>query len=493
VASAQTTVRREESLVARRSVVQRDGEEHAARLRRAVAAIEAELNVSREFPPEVLADAQASAQDPLLPQLDRTDIPLLTIDPLGARDLDQAMHLERSGTGYVVWYAIADVAAFVRPGSATDMEVHRRGETLYAPEHRVPLHPPVLSEAAGSLLPDQVRPALLWRIELDSSGQRTDTDVRRALVSSCAQHDYLAVQRALDAGGSSQVFKLLRQIGTLLQEQERARGGVSLPTTDQEIDVDGDTWALVHRAEAPVEGWNAQISLLTGMAAADLMLSAGVGLLRTLPEAERSDLDRLHRTATALGLDWPEGSPAADFLRGLDPSVPRHAAMVQASTRLFRGAAYVAFDGQPPEQPRHAAIAAEYAHVTAPLRRLADRYAGEVCVAACAGEPPPDWAREALPGLPQTMRDADSRASSFDRAVVDAVEAGLLTAKVGTELEAVVVSLRDDDPTRGIVVIDDPAVEAPLDADRPLPLGGRVRLRVTDADVETRTVGFAVL
>jgi exoribonuclease R len=124
---------------------------------------------------------------------------------------------------------------------------------------------------------------------------------------------------------------------------------------------------------------------------------------------------------------------------------------------------------------------------------LADRYAGEVCVAACAGEPPPDWAREALPGLPQTMRDADSRASSFDRAVVDAVEAGLLTAKVGTELEAVVVSLRDDDPTRGIVVIDDPAVEAPLDADRPLPLGGRVRLRVTDADVETRTVGFAVL
>ncbi len=477
----------------RRSVVQRDGAEQAERLRRAVTAIEAELDVPAEFPAEVVADAQASAEAPVLPELDRTDIPFLTIDPVGARDLDQAMHLERDGTGYVVWYAIADVAAFVRPGSAADLEAHRRGETLYAPEHRVPLHPPVLSEGAASLLPDQVRPALLWRIGFDSTGQGTSTEVRRALVRSRAQYDYLEVQRALDAGGADEVFELLREVGTLRQEQERARGGVSLPTTDQEIDVEGDTWTLVHRAEAPVEGWNAQISLLTGMAAADLMMSAGVGLLRTLPEADPRDLARLHRTAEALGIDWPEGTAPDDFVRSLDPSVSQHAAMVQACTRLFRGAAYVAFDGELPEQPRHGAIAAEYAHVTAPLRRLADRYAGEVCLAVCAGEPVPTWAREALPGLPETMRDADGRVSAFDRAVVDAVEAGLLTSRVGTEVEAVVVSLRDDDPTRGIVVIDEPAVEAPLDADRPLPLGGRVRLRVTGADVEARKVTFDLL
>jgi exoribonuclease R len=474
-------------------MVQRDGEQHAERLRRAVAAIEAELDVPTQFPTDVIADARASVDNPVLPEMDRTDIPLLTIDPLGARDLDQAMHLERDGTGFVVWYAIADVAAFVRPGSATDLEAHRRGETLYAPEHRVPLHPPVLSEAAASLLPDLVRPALLWRIALDSTGQRSSTDVRRALVRSRAQHDYLTVQQALDGGGAGEVFELLREIGTLRQGQERARGGVSLPTTDQEIDVDGNVWTLVHRAEAPVEGWNAQISLLTGMAAADLMLSAGIGLLRTLPEADPRDLARLHRTASALGLDWPDDTPAADFVRGLDRSVPQHAAMVQASTRLFRGAAYVAFDGERPEQPRHAAIAAEYAHVTAPLRRLADRYSGEVCLAVCAGKPVPTWAREALPALPGTMRDADARASAFDRAVVDAVEAGLLTSRVGSELDAVVVSLRDDDPTRGVVVIDDPAVEAPLDADRPLPLGGRVRLRVSAVDVETRSVTFDLL
>ncbi|CAA9334281.1 MAG: 3'-to-5' exoribonuclease RNase R [uncultured Nocardioidaceae bacterium] len=466
---------------------------HGERLRAAVAAIQAELGVPEAFPTEVLADAQASATDPVLPEHDRTDLPLLTIDPLGARDLDQAMCLERAGSGYVVWYAIADVAAFVRPGSPTDLEAHRRGETLYAPEHRVPLHPPVLSEAAGSLLPDQVRPALLWRIELDGSGERTGTDVRRALVRSRAQYDYLAVQQALDVGQADEMFELLREIGTLLQAREDARGGVSLPTTDQEIDVQGDVWTLAHRAEAPVEGWNAQISLLTGMAAADLMLSGEIGLLRTLPEADERDIARLQRTAAALGIDWPPEMPAADFVRTLDPSVPQHAAMAQACTRLFRGAAYVAFDGQRPEQPRHAAIAAEYAHVTAPLRRLADRYAGEVCLAICAGEPVPAWVSDALPGLPGTMRDADGRASAFDRAVVDAVEAGLLTSRIGTDLEAVVVSLHEDDPTRGVVVIDDPAVEAPLDADRPLPLGGRARLRVVATDVEARTVTFELL
>jgi len=242
-----------------------------AELADGLAAIRTELEVPDDFSPDVVAAAEDAVVAPRLPELDRTDLELLTIDPEGSRDLDQALHIGRDGSGFVVSYAIADVAAFVRPGSATDLEAHRRGQTLYAPEHRVPLHPPVLSEGAASLLPDQVRPALLWRVALDSAGQRTSTDVRRALVRSRAQYDYVAVQEALDSGSADETFALLREIGMLRQEQERSRGGVSLPTTDQEIDVDGHVWTLVHRAEAPVEGWNAQISLLTGMAAADMI------------------------------------------------------------------------------------------------------------------------------------------------------------------------------------------------------------------------------
>ena len=98
-------------------------------LRRGVATIQAELEVATEFPAEVLAEAEEAARSPRLPDLDRTDIPLLTIDPPGARDLDQALHLERTQTGFRVLYAIADVAAFVDPEGAVDelcQEPHQR-------------------------------------------------------------------------------------------------------------------------------------------------------------------------------------------------------------------------------------------------------------------------------------------------------------------------------------------------------------------------------
>ena len=140
----------------------------------------------------------------------------------------------------------------------------------------------------------------------------------------------------------------------------------------------------------PVEGWNAQISLMTGQAAAELMLKAELGVLRTLPEASRRAVERLRRTAKALGIEWKEEQTFADVIRDLDPKVPAHAAFLVESTVLLRGSGYAAFDDEVPSQPAHAGVGAPYAHTTAPLRRLVDRYVGEVCVAVCAGEDVPD-------------------------------------------------------------------------------------------------------
>ena len=108
-----------------------------------LAAIRAGLEVPDAFPAEVLAAADQAVAHPRLPDVDRTDIQLLTIDPEGSRDLDQALHIARDETGFLVSYAIADVAAFVTAGDPVDLEAHRRGMTLYAPDHRTPLHPPV--------------------------------------------------------------------------------------------------------------------------------------------------------------------------------------------------------------------------------------------------------------------------------------------------------------------------------------------------------------
>ncbi|MEP7097684.1 MAG: RNB domain-containing ribonuclease [Dokdonella sp.] len=221
-----------------------------------------------------------AAANPRLPTPDRTDIALITIDPAESMDLDQAMFVERNGAGYRVYYAIADVAAFVTPGDPIDLEANRRGETLYGAADKIPLHPKVLSEDAASLLPNQVRPALLWAIELDATGEGISVDVRRARVKSRAKLDYVGVQASIDAGTADPMWAVLREIGEKRAQREQRRGGVNLPLPEQEVSFINGQWTLAYRTRYPVEDWNEQISLLTGMAAAHLMVDAKIGLLR---------------------------------------------------------------------------------------------------------------------------------------------------------------------------------------------------------------------
>ncbi|MEX0426905.1 RNB domain-containing ribonuclease [Nocardioides sp. DS6] len=468
----------------------------AQSLREGIAAIQEELGVTPAFPPEVEEAAVKAAAQPRLPELDRTDLPFVTIDPPTSMDLDQALHLERDGDGYVVHYAIADLAAFISPGDPVDVEAHKRGESLYGADSKIPLHPTALSEGAASLLPDQVRPALLWTMRLDAEGELTGTHVERALVRSVAKLDYAGVQQMFDKGEFEGAYAdslpLLETIGELRIAKEVDRGGVNLPLPDQEISVEGDRWSLEFREMLPVEEWNAQLSLLTGFGAADLMVYARVGVLRTLPPPDPHDIQRLHRTARALGIDWPAEMLYPDFIRTLDPANPTHAAMTVACTRLLRGSGYATFDGELPALTEHAALASEYAHVTAPLRRLVDRYAGEICVALCADQPVPEWVRAALHELPDTMRGSGHRSAAYEHAVVDLVEAGVLAPRLGESFAAVVVDVEEKEPVRGSVTVQQPAVEAPVVGTEPLPLGTEVEVVLATADVAARKVSFTL-
>ena len=457
-----------------------------------IARIRREMDLPAGFPPEVEAAAVQAAANPRLPAEDRSDIPFVSIDPPGAMDLDQALHVARDGDGFVVHYAIADVAAFVSPGDPVDLEANRRGETLYGANDKVPLHPPALSEDAASLLPDRLRPALLWTIRLDRTGEGTEVDVHRAMVRSRQRLDYEGVQRAIDAGTANPMFEVLREIGELRIEREVRRGGISLPLPDQEIRGGDHDWRLEFRARCAIEDWNEQISLLTGMAAAHLMLEHGVGLLRTLPEPPSRAIGRLRRSARALGIEWPGSRSYPDFIRSLDPANPRHVAMLVSCTSVLRGAGYAAFEGDPPPQPMHSALASTYTHVTAPLRRLVDRYTGELCVAICAGEPVPQWVLDALPGLPRTMAVSSQRAGRYERAVIDLAEALVLAPRVGDTFEASIVDVDDRDANRGVAMLHALAIEAPVRAegDGELPLGEVVRVQLERADPEQRAILF---
>lgn len=459
-------------------------------LREGLRQLRDELGVPDDFPAEVIEAAQAAAADVQLPVTDLTDVEFVTIDPAGSLDLDQALHLSRTDTGYLVRYAIADVAAFVEPGGVIDDECHERVETLYAPSRRTPLHPEALSENGASLLPDVVRPALVWQIELDADGAVVDATVARARVRSRRRYSYDEVQALIDGGQAGDVLDLLKVIGQLREQAEVARGGVSLGVPEQEVTVAGGSWALVYRTNLPCEGWNAQLSLLTGMVAADMMLKAGVGILRTLPPAEDHAINRLRRTAQGLGISWPQKVSYPDFVRGLKASVPREAAMLNACTTLFRGAGYDSFTDVAPKEAEHAAIAAPYAHVTAPLRRLVDRYAGELCVALSAGEPVPAWVLDALDDLPSEMEDSARRAGKYERGIVDLVEAMVLAPHIGQSFNGVLIDV-DPDRRAGRLQVPDPAVEARVKGSR-LKLGGEVTATLVAADLVKGSVDFRV-
>jgi exoribonuclease R len=465
-------------------------------VRAGVARIRSELHIALEHPPAVARAAEeavAAGRWRHDGRPDRTGLPLLTIDPPGSRDLDQAFGAERRpGGGYRVWYAIADVAAFVLPGSPLDEECEARGVTYYGPDERAPLHPPSIGTGAGSLLPEVDRPALLWSIDLDAAGIAVDRRLERAMVRSRAQLTYHDVLVDLERGAPAEAFVLLREIGRLRQEAEMARGGVSLPIPEQVIDGDGSGYRLAYDAPLASEGWNAQISLLTGMEAAAVMIEGGAGLLRTLPPPDEQVLGRLRRSADALGVPWPAGGYPT-FVRSLDPGTAPGAALLTQAARSLRGAGYLGFHGDgPPPAPDHAAVAAPYAHVTAPLRRLCDRAANEVVLAHLEGRSVPDWALTSLDRLPAVMDAARARERSFTRACLDLVEALVLRTSVGRTFDAVVVDT--DRRDRVQVQLAEPAVLARAEAGgASCAPGDRVVVRLLEADPVERRIELVVV
>jgi exoribonuclease R len=482
----------------------------------------AELELPTEFSPEVLADVEESLATASLPDDDQTDLPLVTIDPPGARDLDQALHIERDGDGFRVRYAIASLGTFVRPGGPLDEEVRRRATTVYGPTGSFPLHPESLSAGAASLLPGQVTPSCLWDLRLDSSGELTSANVTRAMVRSRAQLTYEQVQAALDGGARldsdvpSDLPALLVEVGSLRQALEIARGAVSLDLPEQVVEKGPDgRYVLGARESLPVEGHNAQISLLTGMAAAEMMTSAGVGILRTLPDADPRDLRRLKLTARGLGIDWPDDVAYPDLVRSVSSSTAAGAAFLNEATTLFRGAGYLALGATGSEDEAangagegkdggkngtsakngtsgriHAAIAAEYAHVTAPLRRLVDRYGLETCLALCADKPVPTWVTGALGELPSAMGRGGQRAGRYESGAINVMEALVLEGRENEKFAGVVVVI-DEDMDRGETLIVEPPVRARLDG-AGLELGAELTVRLAEANVMERRVRFEV-
>ena len=323
------------------------------------------------------------------PAADRRDLPFVTIDPPAPRTSTRRSTSSAADGGYLVHYAIADVPGFVRPDGAVDREARGAGRPCTPLTAASPCTRRCSSEDRASLLPNVDRSAFLWTFELDEAGavvRRTSSGPRCAPASGSATPR----RRRASTPGRGDPLELLREVGLARIQQERDRGGASLNVPDEEIvrTADGG-YALERRRLLPVEDWNAQLSLMTGMAAAELMLEARVGILRTMPGADRRAHRRLPHADRGAGAPVDRGDrlrrvPARP--RSRRPRLPRdHAGGGRAVPR----AGYEAMDGEAPADPVQSALAAPYAHVTAPLRRLVDRWGLVVCEALSAGREVP--------------------------------------------------------------------------------------------------------
>lgn len=457
--------------------------------------LEAEFEVPAPFDEQTLEAAEQAVAQLQLPDQDATGIPFFTIDPPGATDLDQAVFLERHGDGYTVHYAIADVPAFVALGGQLDAVARQRGQTYYLPHRKITLHPPLISEDQGSLLPGKERPAFHWKISLDADGALGKVELNRARIRSRAQLDYASAQARLDSGEPDEQLGLLAEIGAARLRQEQLRGGASLNLPDQEIEEAGEGYKLVSRTPLPLEGHNAQISLLTGIAAARIMLKAGVGILRTMPAPDDADQREFRTQTQLLGTPWDESLSYGQYLHALDVSDPKQLVIMHRAAALFRGADYQVINGQPEEELIQAALAAPYAHTTAPLRRLVDRFVLLTCNLLSTGQPLPAQLSSALEDLPGLMRSSSIAANRVNNAAIDLLEAYVLKTRVGEEFQAIVLKSaeqKEDGKIRpGVLQLaDEPITGSFTGSAQP---GTLVRVKLVQADPEVRKISFEIV
>ncbi len=450
----------------------------AAAISAGLAQLRAELDIAGEFPPDVVADAERAVRRvPASDHVDRTDLPFVTLDPASSTDLDQAFHLERSSDDLVLHYAIADVGWFVRPGGPMDTEAWRRGTTMYLPDGRASLYPTQLSEGAASLLPDGPRPAIVFVVRLDASGVARLDGVERAVVHSRAKLAYDTVR-------PDQLPADLPEFARRMEAADVARGAARVDPPEQVVVRDDDGFRVAFAPRLASENANAALSLATNLAVAEALRAANTGLFRVMDEPDARAIGRLRHSARAMGVPWAGDVTLAAFERTLDPADPRHAAIMLAIRRAGGGARYVPFEAD--VVPWHSAMAATYAHATAPLRRLADRY---VCLAALAvanGRPVPDEVAGAFTELPAVMEAADTTGSRLDRGVLDLVESVVLRDRVGQTFVAVVTDV-DDRGAR--IQLSDVAVVARVNA-RGVEPGDELRVKLIESSPEQRLVRF---
>ncbi len=404
-------------------------------------------DIPLDFPDEALAQAAAAGAAPMGHRTDLRAVPLVTIDGEDARDFDDAVWAEPDGDGWHCVVAIADVAWYVRPGDALDVEAWRRGNSVYFPDRVVPMLPEELSNGWCSLKPDEDRGCMAVHFWIDKDGRKKRHRFERAMMRSIARLTYTRVQAAKDGRPDEQLAPLMGTVvGPLyaawaaLFKAREARGVLDLDLPERKVDLAPDGTVL---------GISPRERLDSHRLIEDFMIQANVCAAEELERLHQPCMYRIHDTPTpekleglhdflkSLDLSFTKGqTPAPAMFNGILAKVKGTAEEPLVNEMVLRSQAQAVYS---PENIGHFGLAlGKYAHFTSPIRRYADLLVHRGLIAGLKlgeGALPPD-AAERFAEAGEHISATERRAAAAEREAVDRYVTAFLSDRVGATFQA---------------------------------------------------------
>jgi ribonuclease R len=469
-----------------------------------------------QFPDKVIAEADAALPAPMGKREDLRALPLVTIDPVDARDRDDAV-LAQPDTdkanpgGHIVWVVIADVAHFVRPGSALDREAKKRGNSSYFPDRVVPMLPDILSGDLCSLHENVDRACLAVRMVLDAQGRKISHRFTRAMMRSVASLSYAQVQSAIDGNPDAVTAPLLDEVlrplyaayeATKLARAERQPLDLDLPERKIILSDDGKVLSVDFYQRFDAHKVIEEFMILANVAAAEELIKLKRPLLfRVHEEPSPEKLNSLREVAEASGFTLAKGQvlKTAHLNRLLSQAEGTDFdELMNISTLRSMAQAYYT-----PDNFGHFGLALRnYAHFTSPIRRYSDLIVHRALIAGHGwgddGLTAADI--EELADTAKQISDTERRSMVAERDTTDRYLAAYLSDRIGATFEGRVSGVQrfglfvklNESGADGLVPIRsvgreffhfDPDSQTLMGADTGLTIGigQRVKVRLTEA------------
>jgi ribonuclease R len=410
----------------------------------------AEQGLPTVFSDAVIAEAEAVTEADAAGREDLTALPFITIDPADARDHDDAVFAEPDPDNegcYIVWVAIADVAAYVKPASEMDVEARKRGNSVYMPDRVVPMLPERLSNDLCSLRENETRPCMAVRIQIAANGQKTGHQFYRGLMRSVAKLSYAEAQHAFDGDClpafvhlNDTVLQPLWQAYQCMVEAREQRQPLQINRPERRIEMDD---------KGKITRIYIQPSLEAHKLIEEMMVTANVCAAETLEKAQRPVIYRVHDTP-------PDDRVRAlsDFLGSMNVKLSLGQTLLP---KLFNGLMEQAADQPYAPTISEAVLRTQaqavytienighfglnlgrYAHFTSPIRRYADLTVHRALIAALkAGKDgQTDAEAEALPDIAEAISQTERRAMLAERSAGERYLSAHMSRQIGDSFSA---------------------------------------------------------